>query len=295
MEKKPSYEVANYDNNSLTETLDAAPAPEDWIRAQDSLKTRLVLRDDFSWLLPDGQSGSEATVLRYVCGVDVSYAKEDPTAACGGLVVLDLATLEVVYEDFNLVHLDVPYVPGFLAFREVPVILELLEKMKRSHNPCYPQILMVDGNGVLHPRGFGLASHLGVLADLPSIGVGKNLHCIDGLTESGVRQLLTANAKNRGEFISLTGQSGSTLGAAMISAPGSMKPIYISTGHRISLASAIKVVKYSCKFRVPEPIRQADIKSRAYLRKHLMDDPAPRYISIINGVTEPTSAMPYIG
>lgn len=212
-------------------------------------------------------------MLRYVAGVDVSYAKDDPTAACGGLVVLDISTFQVVYEDFNLVHLDVPYVPGFLAFREVPVVMELLERMKNSGSPCFPQLLMVDGNGVLHPRGFGLASHLGVLADLPSIGVGKNLHCVEGLTEAGVRQLLTAKAENGQEFIFLNGQSANKLGAAMLSALGSMKPIYISTGHRISLDSAIEVVKYSCKFRVPEPIRQADIRSRAYLRKNLILGP----------------------
>uniref|UniRef100_A0A7N0UBK6 Endonuclease V n=1 Tax=Kalanchoe fedtschenkoi TaxID=63787 RepID=A0A7N0UBK6_KALFE len=259
MEKKTSDDVYN-----------PATAPEHWIRAQDSLKTRLVLGDDFAWLLHDDDKPElDATVLRYVGGVDVSYAKEHPTAACGALVVLDLTTLEVVYEDFSFVHLNVPYVPGFLAFREAPVVLELLEKMKISGHPCYPQLLMVDGNGVLHPRGFGLASHLGVLADLPSIGIGKNLHCIEGLSEAGVRQLFTAKAELGEEYIALHGQSGCILGAAMVSAQGSTKPIYISTGHRISLASAIRIVKLTCKFRVPEAIRQADIRSRAFLQRHL--------------------------
>lgn len=129
---------------------------------------------------------------------------------------------------------------------------------------------MVDGNGLLHPRGFGLACHLGVLADIPTIGIGKNLHHVDGLTQSGVRQLLQANGNSCGDadIFTLVGDSGSTLGAAMRSTEGSLKPIFISVGHRISLASAIKIVKLSCRFRVPEPIRQADIRSRDCLRKH---------------------------
>ncbi|KAL2544488.1 endonuclease V family protein [Forsythia ovata] len=73
-----------------------------------------------------------------------------------------------------------------------PVLLDLLEKMKKGSLPFYPQILMVDGNGLLHPRGFGLACHLGVLANVPTVGIGKNLHHVDGLNQSRVRQLLEA-------------------------------------------------------------------------------------------------------
>ncbi|KAK1316169.1 hypothetical protein QJS10_CPA05g02484 [Acorus calamus] len=138
--------------------------------------------------------------------------------------------------------------------------------MKRQAHPFYPQLLMVDGNGLLHPRGFGLACHLGVLADLPTIGVGKNLHHVDGLTQSGMRQLLEASENCAKDLFFLTGNSGCTWGGALRSTPGSSKPIFISTGNRISLESSIKVVKMCCKYRVPESIRQADISSRAYLK-----------------------------
>ena len=77
--------------------------------------------------------------------------------------------------------MDEPYESGFLAFREVPHLLECLEDVKRSHPECTPQIIMVDGNGVLHTRGFGLASHFGVLAGVPTIGIGKKLHETDGI------------------------------------------------------------------------------------------------------------------
>lgn len=126
---------------------------------------------------------------------------------------------------------------------------------------------MVDGNGLLHPRGFGLASHIGVLANIPTIGIGKNLHHVDGLTQTGVRGLLEAEGNRDKDHISLTGSSGFIWGAAMRSTEGSSKPIYVSIGHRISLDTAIMVVKRTCKYRVPEPVRQADIRSREHLQK----------------------------
>ncbi|KZV19799.1 DNA repair ATPase-related family protein [Dorcoceras hygrometricum] len=272
-----------------------------WI--QDSLKKRLVTEDEFAWNLPINSDGFEAEedqecgeILKYVCGVDLSFSKSDSSTACATLVVLDISTLQVVYEDSALVELRVPYIPGFfgtgtlqvvyedsalvelrvpyipgfLAFREAPVLLELLEKMKKKELPTYPQLLMVDGNGLLHPRGkcFGLACHLGVLADLPTIGIGKNLHHVDGLTQSKVRQMLEAEEDSSKDVFTLIGASGSALGAAIRSTRGSSKPIFISIGHRMTLTTAIKVAKFTCKFRVPEPIRQADIRSKDYLRKH---------------------------
>ncbi|XP_040364107.1 endonuclease V isoform X2 [Rosa chinensis] len=247
-----------------------------WMEAQDELKQKLIAQDDFPWrsaTTAPPTSDQEEKALKYVGGVDISYSKEHPSMACGTLVVLDIHSLQVVYEDYSVLTLSVPYVPGFLAFREAPVLLELLEKMKAGANLFYPQLLMVDGNGILHPRDlsgtcFGLACHLGILANLPTIGIGKNLHHVDGLTLSGVRQLLKAKEDCAEDFINLTGRSGRIWGVAMRSTDGSVKPIFISIGHRISLDTAIKIVKLTCKYRVPEPIRQADIRSREYLRKH---------------------------
>ncbi|CAN1786147.1 Endonuclease V [Linum perenne] len=249
-----------------------------WIKIQDILKKRLTTTDDFSWRPPISNPStmadketSEVTakILRYVGGFDVSYSKDDSSMACGVLVVLDLPTLQVVYEDFCFVDIRVPYAPGFLAFREAPVCLQLLEKMKKSDSSSlYPQLLMVDGNGLLHPRGFGSACQVGVLADLPTIGIGKNLHHVDGLTQSGVRQLLQAKENSISDFITLKGFSGCTWGVAMRPSAGAVKPIFISVGHRISLETAVKIVKISCKFRVPEPVRQADIRSREHLKNH---------------------------
>eukprot|EP00267_Zea_mays_P042896 XP_020394931.1 endonuclease V isoform X3 [Zea mays] len=151
---------------------------QEWIKTQDMLKSKLILEDEFAWSLPSVGSGldePEWCKLKYIGGTDISFLKEDPSTACAAVVVLNADTLEVVHEEFNVVRLQVPYIPGFLAFREAPVLLGLLEKLKINAPHFCPQLLMVDGNGLLHPRaGFGLACHLGVLADIPTIGVGKN-------------------------------------------------------------------------------------------------------------------------
>ncbi|XP_010314807.1 endonuclease V isoform X2 [Solanum lycopersicum] len=221
--KEASSSISNFSNEFQSSQQ------MDWLRVQDSLKGKLITEDDFKWRLPTREKEGSCEILKYVGGVDLSFSKDDSSIACGTLVVLDLTTQKVVYEDSSIVRLHIPYLPGFLAFREAPVLLELLDKMKNNAHCFYPQLLMVDGNGLLHPRGFGLACHIGVLADLPTVGVGKN---------------------------------------AMRSSEGSLKPIFISVGHRISLASAIAIVRMTCKFRVPEPIRQADIRSRERLRNN---------------------------
>ncbi|XP_027084739.2 uncharacterized protein [Coffea arabica] len=255
------------EENPCSETHSSAQLRDEWLEIQDSLKKKLITDDDFYWKLRlPAKKEEEEEILRHVGGVDLSFAKDDPSTACGTLVVLDLLNnLNVVYEDSSLVKLDVPYVPGFLAFREAPVLLELLEKMKKSAHPFYPQLLMVDGNGILHPRGFGLACHLGVLANLPTVGIGKNLHHVDGLTLAKVRQLLEVKENSSRDVFTLIGDSGRTFGMALRSTQGLLKPIFVSVGHRVSLATAIKVVKMTCRFRIPEPIRQADIRSKQKL------------------------------
>ncbi|XP_066377252.1 uncharacterized protein [Miscanthus floridulus] len=243
---------------------------QEWIKTQDMLKSKLILEDEFAWSLPSVGSGSdehESCKLKYIGGTDISFLKEDPATACAAVVVLNADTLEVVHEEFNVVRLQVPYIPGFLAFREAPILLGLLKKVKINAPHFYPQLLMVDGNGLIHPRGFGLACHLGVLADVPTIGVGKNLHHVDGLNQSEVRRLLESKENCNKELILLTGQSGTKWGMALRSCPGSSKPIYVSVGHRISLDSATEIVKSCCKYRVPESTRQADIRSKAFLQK----------------------------
>ncbi|XP_057991975.1 uncharacterized protein LOC110668907 isoform X2 [Hevea brasiliensis] len=258
-----------------------------WLETQHSLKKRLIDEDDFEWQLPTSSRNRSSVerhghqvVLRYVGGVDVSFLKEDPSIACGILVVLDLQTFQIVYQDYSLVRLRVPYIAGFLAFREVPILLPLIEKMKNSQNPYYPQVIMVDGNGMLHPRGKS------PLANLPTIGVGKNLHYVDGLNEEEVIRLLQAGRRSGEDFVKLVGDSGRILGAAMRPPRGSQDPIYISIGHRVSLDTAIKIAKITRQYHLPEPVRQADLRSRDYIREH-----KPMLLNLANSTWKTTAAI----
>ncbi|XP_035755115.1 endonuclease V [Egretta garzetta] len=232
--------------------------------------------------------GSGFAGLERVGGVDLSYIKGDDTSACASLVVLSYPALEVLYEDCRMVAVSAPYVAGFLAFREVPFLVEAVQRLQQSpgsnRSPgkerCQSlrahaadhlesEVLFVDGNGLLHPRGFGVACHLGVLTDLPCIGVAKNLLQMDGLVRDELHKEQIRSLQREGDTFPLTGASGRVLGMVLRSYNNSSKPLYVSVGHRVCLETAVRLVKSCCRYRIPEPIRQADIRSREYIRKQL--------------------------
>ncbi|XP_023067380.1 endonuclease V isoform X3 [Piliocolobus tephrosceles] len=204
-----------------------------WKREQARLKARVVDRDTEAWQRDPAFSG-----LRRVGGVDVSFVKGDSVRACASLVVLSYPELEVLYEESRMVSLTAPYVSGFLAFREVPFLLELVQQLREKEPglmpqgwPCLegqgpapltatlpmaPQVLLVDGNGVLHHRGFGVACHLGVLTDLPCVGVAKKLLQVDGLENNALHKEKIRLLQTRGDSFPLLGDSGTVLGMADI-------------------------------------------------------------------------------
>ena len=110
----------------------------------------------------------------------------------------------------NLVHMTQPYIPGFLAFREVGFFVELIERARK--NGKVPDIIMVDGNGTLHPRGFGVACHLGVLTSIPYIGVAKNFLVMDGIDLDNMKERFAQKCKKGGDYMMLQGQSGTIWG-----------------------------------------------------------------------------------
>lgn len=124
-----------------------------------------------------------------------------------------------------------------------------------------PQVILVDGNGVLHPRGFGIASHLGVLCGIPTIGCSKKPFQWDEINYSEAKRLLSTENNDK-DHVLLVGSSGTVWGCALKSTPKTTNPIYVSIGHKISLETCIEVVKKCCKYRIPEPIRVADLSSR---------------------------------
>nr|BAE41901.1 unnamed protein product [Mus musculus] len=168
-----------------------------------------------------------------------------------------------------MVGLKAPYVSGFLAFREVPFLVELVQRLQEKEPDLMPQVVLVDGNGVLHQRGFGVACHLGVLTELPCIGVAKKLLQVDGLENNALHKEKIVLLQAGGDTFPLIGSSGTVLGMALRSHDHSTKPLYVSVGHRISLEVAVRLTHHCCRFRIPEPIRQADIRSREYIRRTL--------------------------
>ncbi len=173
---------------------------------------------------------------------------------------------KVVYEDHAFCIFDIPYISGFLGFREVPEYIKLLTKLKETKPEFYPHVLQVDGGGILHHREFGSASHLGFITGVPTIGIAKSLLHIDGLNEKKCKAQSKFECKSIGDYIHLIGKSGKLYGVALKSSNAD-NPIYVSIGHNISLESAIKLTLRTCIYRIPEPIRNSDIKSRNLLGK----------------------------
>ncbi|XP_067571092.1 endonuclease V isoform X11 [Pseudorca crassidens] len=241
-----------------------------WKREQALLKTLVVDRDTEAWQRDPAFSG-----LQRVGGVDVSFVKGDSVSACASLVVLSYPELEVMYEDCRMVNLTAPYVSGFLAFREVPFLVDAVQQLQEKEPRLMPQVLFVDGNGVLHHRGFGVACHLGVVTDLPCIGVAKKLLQVDGLENNALHKEKVRLLKAGGDSFPLMGGSGTVLGMALKSHDHSTKPLYVSVGHKMSLEAAVRLTHGCCKFRIPEPVRQADIRSRDYIRRTLGVQGAP--------------------
>lgn len=123
---------------------------------QVRLASFLQLEDDIDW----------DKDLKYVGGVDVSFCADDTSVGYAGLVVFSYPSMEIVYEDYKQIKVEVEYIPGFLAFREVEPLCELIETCRQTRFDIFPQLVFVDGNGRLHIREFGSACHLGVLGIL---------------------------------------------------------------------------------------------------------------------------------
>ena len=274
--------------------------PDGWVAMQLEIRAAVVTSDaGNAWGMPsagpgapyvnDGSDCSGAAEMRppprYLAGCDISFIKGNDIDALSALVVLSYPALEVVYSSFRNIQLTEPYIPGFLAFREAHHILELIEELRHKRPELEPDCLLVDGNGILHPRGCGLACQIGVLGDLPTIGIGKNLLYVDGLTKEKVKVWMaegdscggqnkindssaTTASVSAAKFQrrDLVGDSGKTYGAA-VAIPGVAKPIYVSIGHKVSLETAVALAVASSRHRVPEPVRQADLLSRDVIRK----------------------------
>ncbi len=192
-------------------------------------------------LQPEVTTEDQLPEVRYVAGVDMGF-EEDYAISRAAVVVLSFPELQLVEQAIARRPTTFPYIPGFLSFREVPAVMDALEKLSTT-----PDLILCDGQGIAHPRRFGLACHLGVLIDIPTIGVAKSLLI-------GEHDELPPE---KGSWQPLR-YKGETVGVVLRSRTG-VKPLYVSSGHRISLPTAIDyVLRCTPKYRLPETTRLAD-------------------------------------
>ena len=209
--------------------------------------------------------------LRYIGGVDISFDKYNKDIGISGIVVCDLEKdFEIVYEDYKLIKIEEPYIPSFLAFREVNPYVDLINELKKNKPEYIPQVILVDGNGILHTRGFGIASHLGVLVDIPTIGCAKTVFALkdEGITEKYVEDIYYEHLRNFGDSYSLIGYSGEKFGYALRTTDYYDTPLIISLGHKVSNETALEVAKLCCYYKEPEPIRLADKITRRLIKAY---------------------------
>lgn len=201
---------------------------EEAMAIQNQLQPEVILED---------QLGD----VQYVAGVDVGF-EDNYAISRAAVAVLSFPDLQLVEQAIARRPTTFPYIPGFLSFREVPVVIDALEQVSTT-----PDLIICDGQGIAHPRRFGLACHLGVLVDMPTIGAAKSL-LVGKHEELPLEKGSWQPLRHRGEVI----------GAVLRSRTG-VKPLYISPGHRITLPTAIDyVLRCLTKYRLPETTRWAD-------------------------------------
>ncbi|HEU5048618.1 MAG TPA: deoxyribonuclease V [Rickettsiales bacterium] len=211
------------------------PWPQDAKQAismQEELRRKISLNDDFG-------------EIRVIAGVDVSYDINNNISR-GFVVCLHADTLQPFCSVKAELPTTFPYIPGLLSFREIPVIIKALNMLDRT-----PDLLMVDGQGIAHPRRLGIAAHLGVLTGLPSIGVAKS-RLVGSYKEPALDKGSQKPLTHKGEKI-----------GTVLRSKDKLLPLFISPGNRVSHETAVRItLECLTKYRLPEPTRIADKLSK---------------------------------
>ena len=212
-------------------------SPKEAIELQKQLAFEVIREDRF------------AEPIKTVAGIDLGYDVKTDTSRAA-VVVLNFPDLQLIEKSEAILPIQFPYVPGLLSFRETPVAIKALEKLENA-----PDLILCDGQGVAHPRRFGIACHIGIIADVPTIGVAKSI--LVGKFESlGEQRGSTAPLIHRGEQIGVA-----------LRTKDKTQPVYVSIGHRISLETAVNyVLKCTPNYRLPETTRLAD-KMASYRKR----------------------------
>ena len=178
--------------------------------------------------------------IKFIAGIDVGFDLKRKISR-SAIAVLSYPELELIEFAKAEIETVFPYIPGLLSFREIPVIIEALKKIKKI-----PDVILCDGQGIAHPRRFGLACHIGVLTDIPTIGVAKSRL----IGEYGLLEL------EKGSMVAL--KSGSEIIGKVVRSRTNVKPLFISVGHKVDLDKCLEIV-LNCltKYRLPETTRWA--------------------------------------
>jgi deoxyribonuclease V len=177
---------------------------------------------------------------RIVAGLDCAFSKDERTIFAVA-VVISLPDFEVIETAAAVRKVEFPYIPGLLSFREAPACIEAIEKLKAT-----PDVFIIDGQGFAHPKRFGIASHIGVLVNKPTIGCAKS-RLTGSFDEPGRR---------KGSFSPLV--DGDEIIGAVLRTRNDVKPVFVSVGHKCTLQDAIRIVlKCTTRYRLPEPSRLA--------------------------------------
>ncbi len=211
-------------------------SPSEAVALQNQLRTEIKIQ-------PFGQP------IRYIGGTDLSFNKfEDDLYA--GIVLLDYETMQVVGRSLVKTKMTFPYVPGLLSFREIPALIEAWEQL-----PIQPEVIMVDGHGIAHPRRMGIATHFGLVIEKPTMGCAKKI-LAGRFEEPAVEKGSTSPILHRQEQIGYA-----------LRTKAKVKPVFISPGHLLSLPESVEIALHCTRnHKLPEPTRQAHLAVNAFRR-----------------------------
>jgi len=211
----------------------------DALAIQESLKTKLVLNNDYD------------KPIKIIAGTDISYALHTDLFFAA-VILFSYPEMEIIEEAYATDKATFPYIPGLLTFREGPALLAAFAKLSRV-----PDLVIFDGQGIAHPRGIGLASHMGLFLNIPTIGCAKT-RLVGSHAEVG---------QAAGNHVPLIHDD--RIVGAVLRTKNRVKPVFISPGHGISLQKAVDVAMSCCRgYRLPEPVRRAHLSVNRYRQQN---------------------------
>lgn len=215
--------------------------PGEAIKLQSELAKRVSQKPAIRW-----------EDIQYVAGVDVSYSRQTGRSYVA-VVVFDFQRREPAEIVTASLTTTYPYIPGLLSFREAPAVITALEKITLPID-----ILVCEGQGIAHPRGVGLATHIGIIYDIPSIGCAKNILFGNPADELPLKA---------GAYVNLLHPEKKKIIGSLVRTKDACKPIVVSVGHKITLSLARRVILHFCgKYRLPEIIRQPHLLSHSLFK-----------------------------